>query len=192
MDDSAGTEETAVALKEKRGGEAGVLAAAELRIGEGEPDFGDLARTKEGVDELNARAQESHVPEGILRGFLRPLPQAGALDVHADEVHFRMPAGQGDGVIPLTAAQLHHDGLVLRKHIPVPVSLDGMIPQDQLLGPFRLRQYGSRVRLQQAAERLVFSKFPEFPVSHYFLRSTTRPMPRSPSSGSFTATVRVH
>ena len=40
MDDAAGFEEAGVALEEKGRGEAGVFAAAELGVGEGEPDFG--------------------------------------------------------------------------------------------------------------------------------------------------------
>ena len=141
VDDAVGFQETAVALEEKRGGQAGVLAAAELRIGEGEPDFGDLARTEEGVDELDAGAEEGDVAHLFLRGLLGALPQARALDVHADEVHFRMPPGQGDGVVPLAATQFQHDRLGLFEHIPVPVPLDRMVPQDQFPGAFRFRQY---------------------------------------------------
>ena len=194
MDDASGTEEAAVALEEQRRGEAGILAAAELRVGESEPDLGDFARAEERVDELDPGAQEGDIAHRLLGGFLRSLPEPRPFDVHADEIHLRVPTGQGDRVIPFPTAQFQDDGLRLRKHVPVPVPLDGVVPKHQFPGALGLGQYRRCIRLQQAAERLVLRKFLEFTVSHQnpsLLRFTIRPMPRRPSGGSTGRTVRV-
>ena len=164
-----------------------------MGVGEGEPDFGDLAGTEEGVDELDAGAEEGDIAHGFLRGFLGAFPQARALDVDPDKVHLGMSPGQCNRVIALAAAQFHDDGLILGEHVGIPSALDGMVPKDQFPGAFRLGQHGSRVRLQQAAERLVLGEFLEFTVSHQSLfLDTTRPMPRSPSGGLPTRTDNVH
>ena len=90
MDDSTGLQKVTVTGQEKRGGEAGILAASELGVREGKPDFGDFAGTEEGVDELDAGAEEGDIAHGFLRGFLGAFPQARALDVDPDKVHLRM------------------------------------------------------------------------------------------------------
>ena len=169
MHDAAGAKEFPVALQEKRRTEAGVLAAAQLRVRESEPDLRDLPRAEESVDELDAGAQESHVGESVLSSILGPFPEPGAFDIHADIIDLRVPEGQGDGVVSLAAAQLQHDRMVVPEHLLPPSAFDGMVPEPQLPGTGLLIQYGRGIRLHQAAESLVLGKFLQFPMSHKHL-----------------------
>ena len=82
IDYAALCDEAAVTLEEERGGEA-LFLPAYLRVGEGQPDLGDLSRREERGDEFNAGAQETHVGHCGLRGFAGPGPQSCALDVNS-------------------------------------------------------------------------------------------------------------
>ncbi len=159
MDHAAGLEEATVALQKERRAEPRVLAAAELRVAEREPNLGHLPRPEERVYKLDPRPQERHIRERLLRGILGPLPQAGAFDIDPYVIDFRMPERQGNRVVPLSAPQLQHNGMVVAEHLPAPVPLDGMVPEAQLLAAGHLVQHLGSVRLQQAAESLVLREF---------------------------------
>ena len=60
VDYAAGLQEGAVTIQEERRSEAAVLAA-ELGVGESEPDLRDLAGGEVSGDELDARAQEGYI-----------------------------------------------------------------------------------------------------------------------------------
>ena len=183
VDDAVGCEDLTVTLQEEGRGQAGVFAAAELGVGEGEPNFGDFFRAEEGIYELDAGAEERHVGQGVLRGILGAFPEAGALDVHAYVVHVGVTESQGNGVVSFTAAQFQHNGIAVAKHLRSPVALDGVVVELELLGAGLLGQHFGGVRLQEAAERLVLGEFLKLSVSHQSLCFlTTRPRPRSGST----------
>ena len=159
MHQAAGAQKVAVAGQEQGRGQAGVLRAAQLGVREGEPDLGHLSGAEEGVDELDAGAQESYVGKGVLRGIFGSFPQAGTLDVHAYVVDIRVPEGQGYGVVSLAAAQFQDYGVAVAKHFGPPAALDGVGVQFELLGAGFFGQHGRCVRLQEAAEGLVLCEF---------------------------------
>ena len=191
MDEAAGAEELPVALQEERGAQAFVLAAAKLRIREGQPDFGNLVRAEEGGDEFDAGAQEGNIAQTLFSGIFRALPEAGALDVDADEVHFRMALGQGDRVVSLAAAELQHDGLGDGEHLPVPVAFDGVV-RDVEAGSGGAVEDRIGGGLEETGEGLVFGEFAEFVVAHGQSWLRMMPTPVRPSGASGAVSVSSH
>mgnify|MGYP006896404140 CR=1 FL=1 len=146
-----------VVFEEERRGEP-LLGAArfELRIGEGDPDLRDLSFAEEPVDELDARAQESHVPHTPFGRGLGSAPHAGALDVDAYVVARRVAFGQRHGVFALAAAQLQDDRVVVAEERVVPMSLERVVAAEHLV------EFG----LYETVESQVFAEFAEFVFSH--------------------------
>jgi hypothetical protein len=88
VDDAAGTEELAVPLQEQRTGEARILAL-ELRVGKGQPDFGNFVGGEKGLDKLDPCAEEGHIGQLMQGREFSPFPKACSLDVHPDVVALR-------------------------------------------------------------------------------------------------------
>ena len=166
MDDSVRLQETAVAVQEHRGRQALVLAGTQLGIGEGQPDFRDLAGPEEGGDELDARAEKSHVRQTFRRRGLCSAPETSALDVDAYVVFVGIAACKFQGVLPLATAKFqNYVALMPAEHL-----LDPM-PFDRVVGEIgvSLREHLLCGWLEQAAKSLVFGEFAEFIVSHRFV-----------------------
>ena len=124
VDEAAVLQEAAVSLQKVGGGQA-LGHLFHLRVAEGEPDFGHLARRKEAVDKLDVRAQEGHVGHALAQRLGGTGPHARALDVDAYEVLVRKKPAQPHGIFAAAAAQLQHDGVVVVKEVRAPAPLQG-------------------------------------------------------------------
>ena len=131
MHDSALLEELAVTVQEHRTCKTAVLAL-HLRVRECQPDFRNLARSKESLDKFNAGTQESHVGKIVLGSVFRTLPQSGTLDVHTDIVHLGITLGKSYGIFTLSAPKFqNHRTLPAVEHLFAPMPLDRMVPEIQ-------------------------------------------------------------
>ena len=179
VDPAARCEQLRIAGQKGRCGETFLgTPRFELRIGEGDPQFGHLARREKRRDELDARAQESHVVHPLLGGGLRAAPHARALDVHPDVVARGIVGRQRDGILALAAPQFEHDRAVVAEEIGVPAPFERMILAENLV------EFG----LNEAAERLVLGEFLQLIFSHdrqmlFSIVTPTASMPRTGRQG---------
>ena len=157
VDPAVRTQQPRVVLQKERRGEAFLgPAALELRVGEGDPQLGDLALGEERRDELDARAQEADVPHAALGGGLRTAPHPCPLDIDADVVARRVALGQRHGILALAAAELQHDGSVVVEEVAPPMPLQGMVVAEHLV----------EVGLHEACEGQVLAEFAELVFAH--------------------------
>ena len=157
VDPPLGTEEAGVIVEVERRGEAFLGAPGlELRIGEGDPDFGHLVFGEQPVDELDARTQEAHVMHLVVCGSLCTAPHARTLYVDADVVAQRVPLGQRYGVFALAATQLQDDGVVVAEKITVPVPFERVVAVEHLV------EFG----LYETFESQVLTEPAEFVFAH--------------------------
>ena len=131
MDDAAGLQKFPVTLQKQGRRQAGIFGSAKLRVGESEPDGGNFIRAEESLDELDAGTEKSHIGQGVFGGVFCSFPEAGAFDIHADVIVFRMPERQGNGVITAAAAQFQYDGTVIPEHFRTPSAFDVVVPEPQ-------------------------------------------------------------
>ena len=114
-------------------------AVFDLRVGERDPDLVHLVRSETPVDQLDLRAQKAGVGHPFLSNGLGTPPQTGPLDVHPDEILFRMAPRQSDGIFPLATAQLQDNGMVVAEKFLPPMPPQRKISFEQVL-PRRLQQ----------------------------------------------------
>ena len=156
VDPPVGPEQAGVTGQVERRGETFLgPPGLELRIGEGDPDFGHFVFGEQRVDELDACAQEAYVVHPAVRGGLRAAPHACALDVDADVVALRVALSQRDGVFALAAAQFQYDGIVVAEEITVPVPFQRVVAVEHLV-EFGLHETFESQVLAEPAE-LVFA-----------------------------------
>ena len=131
MDDSLWLEEVAVARHEQRSCQT-FLLTADLRVCKGNPYLRNLTLSKQGFDELDTCAEESHVLQAVFLGIFCSLPQTGTLDIDADIVERRIALGKVHGVVTFAAAQLDDYRIIVPEEITSPVSLERMVTVQDL------------------------------------------------------------
>ena len=123
VDGTAFFKDVAVLFQVTGRGEAAVfLPFFEERVGEGDPNLIDLSFAEKLGDDFDAGTEEGGVGEPFLLGDRGALPDAGALDVDADEVAVGVLAGKVDGVLPPTAGEFQRNWVVITEVGPGPVA----------------------------------------------------------------------
>ena len=164
VDDPAWSEELAVAADKAGGGEP-PGRAFELGVRESEPYLGDLAGSEERLEKLYSGPQKGCVRDGILGHIFGAFPEAGALDVHADEILLREAAGEGDSVVAFAAAELEYYGIGVTENICAPAPLEGVVAKVKA-GLAGAEQHLCGGGLLEAREGLVLGEFSQFVVAH--------------------------
>ena len=116
-----------------------------------------LSRPKELVDEFDSGPQKRHVGEAVLVGGFGAPPKTVALDVHPNEVPVGPLPCKPHRVLPLATPQFEGDGVVVAKHLAVPLAL---------VRVFRALHGFLEVWLEDVVHLGVFLPLPKFAFAH--------------------------
>ena len=131
-------------------------ALLHLRVGEGYPDFAHLVGGEKRAHNLDACAEEGHIRHLVKVRRFGSGPDAGALNVNADEILVGEHARHANRVLAFAAAELQHYRIVVFEYVSVPSALERVRKIHKI----------SHFWLKNIAKSLVLPEFCEFAFSH--------------------------
>ena len=121
MNQTSGSEHTAVHFDEARAGEA-LVHFLHLRVGKRNPYFRHLARGKKFIKQLDRRTYKRHILHVVAHSGSGTAPDACTLDVDAYEILVGETAAKSYGVLAFAAAELENYRVFVMKKIFVPAA----------------------------------------------------------------------